>query len=99
MGRPKKDEFQDLDSDFQDNCAAMDEGQLRNLIAKVALDQATLIEHKENDEDLAQKKEAAKDAGAVYRDGTKMNKLRIKFARRVLGDKGKDTGNAGTDEG
>ena len=95
MGRPKKDEFADLDDDFKDAAHGMDEATIRARISEVALNQAALMEAKDGDEDLKTKKEVAKDAGAVYRDGTKANKLRVKFYRRVLGDKLKPNGDSG----
>jgi len=92
---PPKDKFEDLDDDYKSAVAGMDEVAIRERIAKVSLDQASLMEAKELDADLKLKKEVSKEAGAIYREGTKMNKLRIEFARRVLGDKGKETGDSG----
>lgn len=87
-----KDPFDMLDEELQDTLAKMDEAQLRDRIAKTSLDHAALIEAKENDQDLAEKKEAAKMAGQVYAEGTKFAKQLIKFARRCLGDKAKENG-------
>lgn len=92
MGRSKKDIFEDLDQDFKDTVVGMSESEIRQKISSVALNQVALLEAKENDQDFQTKKEQAKVAGEVYRDGTKQNKLRIAFCKRVLGDKGKDTG-------
>jgi hypothetical protein len=60
-----KDPFARLDSDFKDSVAKMDEAKIRDLIAKVSLDQVNLMKAKDEDLDLAQKREAAKDAGAI----------------------------------
>lgn len=98
MGRSKKDPFEDLDQDFKNAVAGMNEMEIRQKISSVALNQVALIEAKENDEDFQQKKEAASVAGEVYRDGTKANKLRIAFCKRVLGDKGKDCGSFDVEE-
>ncbi len=98
MGRPKKGKFDDLDQDFKDRVNGANQEQIREIICKVALDQGALIELKEEDQDLAEKKEAYSTAGAFYREGTKMNKLRTKYARTMLGEKGGDTGSAGADE-
>lgn len=87
-----KDKFEDLDEDFKDSIAAMDEDAIRSTIAKVSLNQVEMMNAKAGDQDLIQKREAASEAGAVYREGTKMNKLRIEFCHQVLGDKAKDTG-------
>jgi len=93
-----KDPFASLDPDFKDNIARMSEEQIRGTIAKVSLNQVELLQAKDADLDLAQKREAAKDAGAIYREGTKMNKLRVLFCHRALGDAGKDTGSFDADE-
>lgn len=95
MGRPKKDKFADLDEDFRDSIAGMDEAGIKRRIAEIALNQVAMNIAKENDEDLQQKQEAAKVAGEGYREVTKMNRLRIEYARQVLGDKGKDNGSYG----
>lgn len=87
MARPKKDTFADLDLEEQDKIASLRGDDLVAYVAKVALDQQALMKAKEEDQDLAEKKEAAKDAGAQYRDGTKGNKLRIAFAKRVMDDR------------
>ena len=92
MGRQKKDKFEDLDVDFKDEAAAMDEAALRKTIAEVALRQVSLQIMKDLDQDLATKQEIAKEAGAVYREGTKRHKLQIEFMKRCLEDKGKDGG-------
>ena len=93
-GAPK-DKFAELDEDFKNEVAGMDEAGIKARIASITLNQAALIEARDNDQDLTNAKETAKVAGAVYREGTKANKLRIGFCRRVLGDKGKDTGDSG----
>lgn len=95
MGRPKKDKFDDLDKDFKEEAEKLDEGQLRTKISEIALNQEALMEAKEQDQDLAQKKEQAKEAGAVYREGSKANKLRVRYLRQMLDAKGKATGESG----
>lgn len=89
MGRSKKDIFEDLPEEFRESVAGMDEAGIRDTITKVSLNQAALMEAKEADEDLTAKKELAKEAGAVYREGTKANKTKVAWCRRVLSDKGK----------
>jgi hypothetical protein len=88
MGFKKKDKWEDLDEEFKDAVAAMSKDDIRNRIATIAMAQVELMKAKEDDEDLFKCREAAKEAGAIYRDGTKMNKLRIAFAKQVLDDKG-----------
>jgi hypothetical protein len=92
-----KDPFAALDSDFKDTVFKMGEGEIRSLITTVSLNQVELLQAKDADLDLAQKREAAKDAGAIYREGTKMNKLRVLFCHRALADAGKDTGSFDAD--
>lgn len=90
-GFTKKDPFEDLSEDFRSSIEAMDEKDIRARIAQVALDQEALMVAKKADLDLEKAKEVAKEAGAIYRDGTKMNKLKISYARQVLSDRGKPT--------
>lgn len=88
----EKDPFKSLDEDFKDAAAAMDESQLRAKLADVTLNQLAVLEAKDEDPDLKKTKEAYDVAGESYKAMTKMNKLRSKFLRRCLGDKGKNTG-------
>jgi hypothetical protein len=97
-GRPKKNKFDDLDTDFKDSVAGMSEEQIRAKLAEVALNQAALMAAKSEDEDLKEKKAIAKEAGAQYSEGTKMNRLRTEFCRQVLGDKGKDNGSFSSEQ-
>lgn len=87
-GAGPKDPFEALPDEFRDAIANLSREDIRSRIAQVALDQAELMEAKVKDVDFESAREAAKEAGAVYREGTKMNKLKIEFAKRVLDDKG-----------
>lgn len=89
MSRPKKDQFADLPEEFKNAVAGMDEAGIRDTSTKVTFNQAALMEAKDADADLAAKKEEAKEAGAIYREGTKANKAKIAWCRQVLSDKGK----------
>jgi len=89
MARQKKDPFADLDENFKEDILAMNEEEIRDRIATTALAQADLMAAKSEDQALKEKQEEYKEAGAVYREGTKMNKLRISYARQVLEDRGK----------
>jgi hypothetical protein len=86
LGAPSK--FDALDQEFKDSIAAMSRKDIRERVATIALDQATLMGEKENDQDFLRARERSRDAGAIYREGTKLNKLRIEYAKQVLGDKG-----------
>ena len=92
MGRSKKDVFEDLPEEFKEAVAGMDEAGIHDVLAKISLNQGALMEAKDADEDLATKKEIAKEAGSSYREGTKMNKNKVAWCRRVLSDKGKANG-------
>lgn len=91
----KKDKYADLDQDFKDTAASLAEAELRDRIATTSLNQAALIDARDKDFDLKDKKEAVKEASAIYREGTKRNKLVIDYLRSMLDAKGKDTGSSG----
>lgn len=91
-GRPKgsgkKDPFADLPGEFKERVESASIEDLRKIIAEVAMDQIALEQAKALDEDLKQKQEQAKEAGAIYSDGGKLNKLKHRLCRRVLEDRG-----------
>lgn len=89
---PKKDKFADLDQEIKTAICSMNEAEIRSKLSEVSLNQAALMAAKEEDQDLKEKKEAASDAGTIYRDGTKQNRLTVEYARQVLGDRAKDNG-------
>lgn len=89
MGRPKKNEFEDLDQDYTNELANLTSEELKGKVAEIALELQALMEAKDNDEDLKQAVEVAKEAGAVYREGAKGAKVRIKFIKRLLESRGK----------
>lgn len=90
MGRKKKNKFDDLDADFKSGVESMTDEDIRDKVAQIALDTEELLKAKEDDEDLKEKVQIAKEAGAVYRDGVKMNRVRIQYAQMVLESRGKD---------
>lgn len=83
-----KDKFSDLSLEEQDTIASKSPEELLDFVAKVALDNEALLKARDEDQDLAEKKEAVKEASAIYREGNKVNRLRIAFADRCLQDKG-----------
>jgi hypothetical protein len=89
MKRQKKDPFADLDAEFKEAIPTLTAEEIRDRIAQVALNQESLMAAKKDDEDLAECREQLREASAVYRDGTKMNKLRIAYCKQVLDDMGK----------
>lgn len=94
MGRQKKDKYADLDESFKQEVETLSVAQLRDKITSTALNLEALLELKDNDEDLKLKKEVAKEAGAVYREGKKYAKMATGYLRAMLDAKGQDTGSA-----
>ena len=88
-GRGPKDPFEALPSEFKDAVLGSNEAEIRGRISNVALTQQELLEAAKEDLDFQSKKEAAKAAGEVYREGAKSNQLKIKFMRQVLQSQGK----------
>lgn len=89
MGRPKKGKFDDLTTEFKDAVAQSTPEEINSRIATIAKDTEALVKAQAEDQDYQTKKEALKVAGEVYRDGKKMNRLKIQYAIQVLADKGK----------
>lgn len=84
----KKDQFEDIADEFKDAVAGMSTDEIRSQIVKVSLNQLELMEAKKQDQDLVDKRDAYNDANAIYREGSKENRLKLEFCKRVLGDKG-----------
>lgn len=87
-----KDKFDDLPAEFKDAISGMNPQEIKSRMAQIVLNTFDLKEAEENDQDLAEKREAKKYAEEPYKEGYKANNLKLKFCKRVLGDKG-----AGTD--
>lgn len=87
-GRKKKEQFADLDSDYRTLIDNMKDSEVRDKIAEVAMNQVELMKNKNEDQHLKEVQETAKEAGSQYREGTKMNRLRIEYARHVLEGRG-----------
>lgn len=85
-----RDKFAALDTEFKDAVAGMDEESIRKKVSDIALAQEALMKAKDDDEDLASAKEQFSVAGEIYRQGSKLNRLRIQFCKQVLEDRGKD---------
>lgn len=87
-----KNKYDDLDPEFKEAAEKMGEGEIHATITKVNLGYEALMEAKEKDEDLKNKKAIAKEAGAIYREGTKFRKLATSYLRDMLVAKGKPAG-------
>lgn len=92
-GRPRKEwnEFPMLDDDTKNGIAALSREDISTYISKTSMDQENLMTAKKNDGDLKEAQERLGNAMAIYRDGTKRNRQRIRYAMRCLSDKGGDT--------
>jgi hypothetical protein len=88
-GRPKKEQFADLDEEFKALIDGGNEGEIRLAVQRVALNESDNQEAKKADEDLREKKEQAKMAGEGYADATKANKVRVEYAKFMLQNMGK----------
>jgi hypothetical protein len=86
MGRPKstKSKFDDLPEEFRTEIDKLSRESLEHKIASIAMYQCELMAAKALDQDLAQKREASRHAGEVYREGTKQNKLKIEYCKANL---------------
>jgi hypothetical protein len=88
-GRKKKAPFEDLDQDFKDDVANMKDEEIKAKLCEVAINEHENREAKKADQDLQQKHDVFSLAGEVYREGTKMNKLRTAYCYDVLAARGK----------
>ncbi len=89
--KKKKGPFDSLPTEFKDAVAAEDLQAIKARLSDIAKAEEANQAAKNADEDLNKKKEQAKIAGEVYREGTKANKLKVKFIITVLADKGDET--------
>lgn len=87
-GRPKKDPFADVPTEFQDSTAAMSVEELNLLLAEVSKNELDNKQALKDDEHVAELKEQLKDAQAQYRETTKANTAKMKWLRRLIEDKG-----------
>lgn len=88
-GRKKKAPFEDLDQDFKDTVANMKEEEIRAKLSEIAINQHQNLEAKKQDQDLEQKKVEYGVAGEIYREATKMNRLRTSYCYSILEAQGK----------
>jgi len=86
--KAKKDPFAELPPEWKDAVEAMSVDNLKNEMVSVSSNEHENQKNKEEDQDLASKKELYKEAGAGYKEASKANKLKIKYVLRHLSDKG-----------
>lgn len=87
-GKGKKDPFADLPEEFKDKVMGGTAEEIQAEVSKISMAQEELMEAKEEDEDYKQKAAEFTFAGAVYKDGTKANKLKIRFIRQAMKSRG-----------
>ena len=90
-GRPAKNKFADLDPEFKNQVESASENDLRLRIAEVAMNESDNKRLEKEDQDLAEKKEAVKEAAAGYREASKANNLKIAYIKTILEARGKRT--------
>ncbi len=90
-GRPKKAPFELLPPEFKDAIEQSSVDEIKARIYQTAVESSALKKARKEDQDLADKKELVKEAGAVYSEGLKMNELKIEFAKIILEGKGVKT--------
>ncbi len=73
-----------LAEDWREGVKRMTTEQLKATVIEVATNENENQKKKEEDQGLADAKEAYGVAGAEYKDGTTINKLKIKFVLREL---------------
>lgn len=88
-GRKAKLPFEDLDQEFKDLVANLQDDDIRKKMAEVAINEHENQLAKKADQDLESKKEQYKIAGELYKEATKGNKLRIKYCYSILEARGK----------
>lgn len=84
-----KDKFKNLSDDFKTAVAESSPEEIYKRVTELASQVEELATAKELDSDLLSAKEQYDVCNAPYKEQTKDLKLRVKYALRVLGDKGK----------
>lgn len=90
--RTKKDPYSAVSSEERDAIASMKDEEIRDRIAKAALDAQALEDAQKLDGDLQEKKGAVKYAMDPYNDGKKRLKQLVRYSRSILDARGKESG-------
>lgn len=85
--RPK-DPFSALPETFKDACAAAQTDELQGRLASTAKDEEENQSAKRADQQLKEKAKEYQLAGQVYKEATKLNKLKTQYVIRILADRG-----------
>lgn len=89
-GRKKKGKWDDLDMEWKMAVASAKDDDIHTRLKDLALGRSALLDARSKDQQLKEAKEAASQAGEVYRDGLKGNAMRVAYIREVLESRGKD---------
>jgi hypothetical protein len=87
-GQKQYKEFQKLDEEWRSEWLGKTTPELYKKIADVAIDDINLAAAKEQDEDLKRLQEQTKGASEIYSEGKKTNRIRIKFIKACLQERG-----------
>jgi len=91
-GRPKgsgnKDPFKKLDETFRADVDAKPSEELKKIVTKVALDQVAIDIAHAADPDIERLKGELKTSQETYTEPTKQNKLKVKYLRHLLKERG-----------
>lgn len=96
-GRPKKNPFDLLTSEERDTLSSLRDDELRNRIAKAAMDCQALEDAQKLDGDLALHKEVLRCAVEPYREGRKRLRQLVRYSRSVLDGRGQEAGTSPTE--
>lgn len=94
MGRPKgppKSPWEAVPMEWRDAVMGMSREEIEARIVEVSSNDIELRKLKKEDQALQEAAFAHKEAGAVYREGAKVNRLKIEFAQECLTAKGGQT--------
>ena len=87
-GKQKVEEYGEelnrLEDGLKERLDALDANGLKAFLGQVTLDEAENQKQKKEDQDLAEKKAAAKAAGEKYKDVTKANKTKVDYVKYLL---------------
>lgn len=86
--KAEKDPFALVPEEFKEAVVGMNVDEINARIAQVAKDQVDLMKAKKEDQDLEEKKNIFREAGAVYREGSKLNRVKIEYCKAMLESKG-----------
>lgn len=78
------EELERLQEGLKEKLDGMSAEQLKAFLGQVTLDEAENQKQKKEDQDLAEKKAAAKAAGEKYKDVTKANNTKIDYVKYLL---------------